>query len=112
MLEHIKKLIQYREMLIVLVQKELKTRYKGSVLGFVWNILNPLFMMLVYVVVFRFLNRGMEHYPIFLLCGLIPWTWHANALFSGTTSITFNANLINKIYFPIEILPLVMVFAN
>src|SRR5208283_2936555 len=114
MLEHIKKLIQYREMLFVLVQKELKTRYKGSVLGFVWNILNPLFMMLVYVVVFHFISRGggLKNYAIFLLCGLLPWTWHANALFSGTTSITLNANLINKIYFPSEILPLVMVFAN
>lgn len=114
MLENIKKVIQYREMLIVLVQKELKTRYKGSVLGFVWNILNPLLMMMVYVVVFRFINRGagVQHYSIFLLCGLLPWTWHANALFSGTTSITLNANLINKIYFPSEILPLVMVFAN
>ena len=113
MLEQLRKVIQYREMLIVLVQKELKTRYKGSVLGFFWNILNPLFMMIVYAVVFHFVSRGgMTNYPIYLLCGLIPWTWHANAVSMGTTTIALNGPLINKIYFPTEILPFVMVCAN
>ena len=104
---------RYRELLGGLVRKELKVRYKGSVLGFVWSLLNPLLYLVVYWVVFEvILQTGIKNFPIWLLSGLLPWTLFASALQSATVSITTNGTLVKKVYFPREVLPLSAVGAS
>lgn len=97
---------KYRELLNELTMREIKQRYKQSVLGYAWVILNPFFTMLVMAFVFsiimRIPNLGVP-YPIFLYAGLLPWTLFSNSLVSSTNSLVGNAGLITKIYFPREI---------
>lgn len=110
----VKDIYQYRALVWALVQRHLATRYRGSVLGFLWSILNPLFLMLVYLLVFRYYMRAanVEHYPIFLFCGLLPWAWTSSALMEGTTSIVSSGHLITKSMFPAELLPVVSVITT
>lgn len=97
---------QYRELLAELTQREIKQRYKQSVLGYAWVILNPLFQMLVMAFVFSKIMRmpplGVP-YSVYLYAGLLPWTLFANSLTSAVNSLVGNAGLITKIYFPREI---------
>jgi ABC-type polysaccharide/polyol phosphate export permease len=111
---HFQELLRYRELVRNLVASELKARYKNSVLGFVWSLLNPLAMMLVFTVVFGVLwpNQQMDKYPIFLLCGLLPWNYFSASVTSSITSVVGNGNLIKKVYFPREVLPIVAVLAQ
>jgi ABC-type polysaccharide/polyol phosphate export permease len=98
-----------------LVAKELKIRYKRSVLGFAWFLLKPLFSMLVFSIVFtRILRFGgaIEHYALFLLCGLLPWNFFSASLSSSTGSLLDNQKLIQSIYFPRISLPIASVLAN
>jgi len=96
------------------VVRELKARYKNSVLGFFWSLLNPLGMMLVFMVVFGVFmpNNDLEHYPIFLLCGLLPWNCFQVSLMSSINTIIGNSNLVQKAYFPREVLPIAAVLAQ
>jgi ABC-2 type transport system permease protein len=113
MLENIKKLFSYRELLYNLTKKELKVKYRGSVLGFFWSLLNPILTMLVYSFVFSIvLQSGIKEFAIFLICALLPFNFLSNSVNYGAGSIIGNSNLINKIYFPREIIPLSVVFAN
>jgi ABC-2 type transport system permease protein len=113
MLENVKKLFSYRELLFSLTKKELKVKYRGSVLGFFWSLLNPILTMLVYSFVFSVVLRaGIEEFAIFLICALLPFNFLSNSVNYGAGSIIGNSNLINKIYFPREIIPLSVVFAN
>lgn len=108
-------LFHYRELVRNLVVSELKARYKASVLGFVWSLLNPLGMMLVFTVVFSFLltdNKRIEKYPLFLLCGLLPWNYFSAAVMSSVNSVVAHANLVKKVYFPREVLPIASVLAQ
>ena len=107
-------LYQARELIYNLVQRELKARYKNSVLGFVWSLLNPLGMMVVFTIVFSVLmpNNSVPNYPIFLLCGLLPWNFFSASIMTGTNSIVANGNLVKKVYFPREVLPIATVLAN
>ncbi len=107
-------LYRYRELIRNLVVSDLKARYKNSMLGFVWTLLNPLAMMLVFTVVFSFLspNQQIEKYPLFLLCGLLPWNFFADSLGASVNSLVGNANLIKKVYFPREVLPIASVLAQ
>uniref|UniRef100_A0A540VHM7 Transport permease protein n=2 Tax=Litorilinea aerophila TaxID=1204385 RepID=A0A540VHM7_9CHLR len=107
-------LYHYRELIRNLVISELKARYKNSVLGFIWSLLNPLGMMLVFTVVFGVLwpNGQIEKYPIFLLCGLLPWNYFAASINSSMHSIVGNGQLIKKVYFPREVLPIATVLAQ
>ncbi len=107
-------LYRYRELIRNLVVSDLKARYKNSVLGFVWTLLNPLAMMLVFTVVFSFLspNQQIEKYPLFLLCGLLPWNFFADSMGASVNSLVGNANLIKKVYFPREVLPIASVLAQ
>lgn len=110
-------MIRHRELLVTLAAKEFKVRYKNAVLGFLWTILNPLLLMLVLSMVFRVFNPRWEYtqeYPFsaFLLCALIPWTFMAHSLSRSTGSLVDNASLIQKVYFPREIIPLSSVLAN
>ena len=106
-------LIAYRELLINLVVRDVKTRYKNSVLGFVWSLLSPLAMMVVFTVVFGVLypNNKIQNFPIFLLSGLLPWNFFSTALLAGSNSVVTNSNLVKKVYFPREILPISTVLA-
>ena len=107
-------LYQARELIYNLVQRDLKARYKNSVLGFVWSLLNPLGMMVVFTIVFSVLmpNNSVPNYPIFLLCGLLPWNFFSASIMTGTNSIVANGNLVKKVYFPREVLPIATVLAN
>lgn len=107
-------LYRYRGLIYNLVLRELKARYKNSVLGFVWSLLNPLAMMIVFTIVFGVLwpNGSIEKYPLFLLCGLLPWNFFSNSVMGSINSIVDNGNLVKKVYFPRETLPIATVLAN
>ena len=112
-LKKIKTLLTYRVLISTLVLKELKTRYRGSVLGFLWSFLNPLLFMLVYILVFSvYMRINVDNYALFLFCGLLPWIWFSQSLLNATSSIVSGGALIKKVVFPIEILPIVSVFTN
>lgn len=103
----------YREMFHALVSREIRARYKGSFLGFFWSLLNPLLMMVVYSIVFAQVIRvQVPHYSLYLLSGILPWTWFTTSVTNAAVSVIGNANLIKKVYFPSEILPLVSVSSN
>ncbi|RRR72205.1 MAG: ABC transporter permease [Candidatus Viridilinea halotolerans] len=100
----------YRELIRNLILRDLRTRYKGSALGYLWTQLAPLGMMLVYVTVFSFLlPSGIAMFPVFIIVALLPWNFTAEAIMGGTRSIIDNAALIKKVYFPREVLPIVTV---
>lgn len=107
--------IKYRELLSELTMREIKQRYKQSILGYAWVILNPFFQMLVMAFVFNIImripNLGVP-YPIFLYAGLLPWTLFANSLAGATNSLVSNADLITKIYFPREIFVISTIMAK
>lgn len=103
----IKELYQYRQMIASLIKKELRGRYKGSVLGFFWTFLNPLLQLAVYTLVFTvFFPSNIEKYYIFLFVGLIPWLFFNTSLAGGAASVVSQENLIKKIYFPRLVLPI------
>lgn len=115
MLKDIKRVFEYREMLKNNVRKELRARYKGSVLGFFWTFLNPLLQLVVYSIVFSTVMKVKVpnyNYTIFLFVGLVPWNFLAASVQQSTTVITANSNLIKKIYFPRIILPLTITMTN
>lgn len=107
MLKSIIELINYREMVVNLIRRELRGRYKASVLGFLWTFLNPLFQILIYTIVFSFiLQSGIDHFSIFLFVGLIPWNFFSASVASGASCVVNQENLIKKIYFPRIVLPI------
>jgi ABC-2 type transport system permease protein len=100
-------LLAYGELLANFVARDLKTKYRGSVLGIFWSLLNPLLLMLIYTVVFSVIVRvNIQPYPVFLLAGLVPWNAFAQTLTSATVSVPQSANIVRKVHFPLEILPL------
>lgn len=107
MISRVKEIYNYREMIFSLIKRELRGKYKASVLGFVWTFLNPLFQMLVYTIVFSFIMRsGIEHFAIFLFVGLIPWNFFGVSVANGASCVVSQENLIKKIYFPRIVLPI------
>lgn len=103
-----KELYHYREFLKTNIKKEIRGKYKASFLGVLWSFINPLLQVVVYAIVFPYIMRGqtIPNYLLFIICGIIPWTWFTMSLLTGTTCITANSNLIKKVYFPREILPI------
>jgi ABC-2 type transport system permease protein len=102
----------FRELLVSLVRKELRIKYKNSVLGFVWSLLNPALYLVIYYIVFqKILKNNVPLFAIFLLCGLLVWNFFSNALSSATTTIINNAGIVKKVAFPREILALASVGA-
>jgi len=78
---------RHRSLVVALLVRQLQARYRGSILGFVWTFLNPLLLMAVYALVFRFFMRlAVPNYALFLLAGLLPWTWFSSSLGEGTNS--------------------------
>ena len=103
---------RYRELLGNLVRKELKVKYKDSILGFLWTLLNPALQLIVYSFAFGVLFKSpIPLFAIFFICGLLPWTFFTSALTSGSSSVVANAQLVNKVWFPREILPLASIGA-
>src|SRR3990167_418180 len=112
-MEKIKEIYSYREVVRNFVARDLKTRYKGSGLGFFWSFLNPLLNMAVLAIVFSFvIKAGVSHFPIFLLIGILAWQFLASSLQMSSRSIIDNGGLIKKIYLAREIFPLSVVIGN
>jgi lipopolysaccharide transport system permease protein len=117
-LAHLTELLRYKDLIRNLVVRDLKVRYKNSVLGVLWSWLNPLFMMAVYTVVFTVMqpngNSGISarQFPAFVLCALLPWNFFSSAVTQSVNVIIENANLVKKVYFPREILPLSVVLSS
>ena len=101
-------------LIFALVSRHLRSRYRGSVLGFVWSFLNPLCLIAVYTLVFRNYIRfeTADSYPLFLLTGLLPWIWFNSGIIEATASISSGGNLITKAMFPPQILPTVSALTN
>lgn len=101
-----KDIYDYRELLKTNVKKDIRGKYKGSFLGILWSFINPLLQVVVYWIVFPYLMRGAggDNYLIYLITGLIPWTFFLTTVSGGTTAIKSNAGIIKKVYFPREIL--------
>lgn len=117
MLSNLRQLFRYRGLIQTLVTRELKARYRGSVLGFFWSFVNPLLLLTVYTIVFSVVLPGfrgidVEPYALFLFCGLLPWTWFSSGLLEASNSLIAGGNLIKKVLFPAEILPIVAVLSN
>ena len=116
MLHNLTRLLRYRGLIQSLVSRELKARYRGSVLGFFWSFINPLLLLLIYSFVFETIMpakwEGLEHYELFLFCGILPWTWFSSSLLESSGVLISGGNLIKKVLFPAEILPIVTVLAN
>jgi ABC-2 type transport system permease protein len=111
--QHLVQLWAYRELLGNLVRKELKVKYKGSALGFVWSLLNPMMYLVIFYIAFQVILRAqIPSFPIFLLSGLLAWNFFSIASAAAVGSISGAASLVNKVYFPREILPLAGVGAN
>lgn len=103
----------YRELLKNLILKDLKIRYGGSLLGFAWSLLHPLAMIVVYSVALKFILRiQLEKYTLFLITGILPWIFFSSSVNASTSAIISDANLVKKIRFPREILPLATVQFN
>ena len=111
-----RRILRYRSLLRVLTVREVKGRYRGSALGVLWTLMNPLLLMLVYTFVFTQVFKprveGGSPYPLFLISGLFPWIWISTSVLEGTTSILSNSGLIQRSVFPAELLPLVPVLTN
>jgi ABC-type polysaccharide/polyol phosphate export permease len=109
-------LTRYRGLIQSLVARELKARYRGSVLGFFWSFVNPLLLLSIYTFVFTTILRNedtkLHPYALFMFCGLLPWTWFSSSLNEAAGSLISGANLIRKVLFPAEVLPIVSVMAN
>jgi ABC-2 type transport system permease protein len=113
MIKKIKGIWEFKYLIYNLVLRDLKVKYKGSTLGFLWSLLNPLLMLVVYTVAFEYvLKIKVANFPVFLFSALMPWMFLTAALSMGAVSITDNGSLVKKVYFPREVLPLSVVLVN
>lgn len=123
MLNKLKELYKHRQLIMTLVSRELKARYRGTVFGFVWSFLNPLLLLTVYSIVFGIILPGSSgrvenaelvgiDYAIFLFTGLLPWLWFNSSVLENANVLFIHGNLIKKIQFPVEVLPIMVVFTN
>jgi lipopolysaccharide transport system permease protein len=116
-LANLRQVFRYRALISSLVARELKARYRGSVLGFLWTFANPLLLLGIYTFVFTVVMPGargarLEPYALFLLCGILPWTWFQTSILESCTVLVAGGNLIRKVLFPAEILPIVTVLTG
>lgn len=109
----LREIYDYRELLKTNVKKDIRGRYKASVLGVLWSFINPLLQVLVYAIVFPYLMKGAaDHYVVYLVTGIIPWTFFQTVVNQSTTCIKSNSGIIKKVYFPRIILPLSAFFSG
>lgn len=109
MLADLKELLRYRELTFALAMREVRVRYKHALLGIAWAVIMPLALMAVFTTVFSrvaSVQTGSVPYALFAYVGLVPWQLHANIINSGARSLSDNSNLVTKVYFPREVLPL------
>jgi lipopolysaccharide transport system permease protein len=110
----IRDLIHYRDLLVTLTIHRVKVRYKQSMLGIAWAVLQPLLLMLVYTIIFSVVTKMPSEgapYAVFVYAALLPWTFFSTSITTASTSLVAHNNLITKVYFPREILPLTYVLA-
>ncbi len=117
MFSSLAKLGRYRALIQTLVVRDLKARYRGSVLGFFWSFFNPALLLFIYTFVFTKVlpsahPAGMEPFALFMFCGILPWTWFSSSLLESSNTLIAGGNLIKKVLFPAEVLPIVTVLAN
>lgn len=113
MREELQELWQHRELLLLFVQRDLKVRYKNSILGFGWSLLNPLVQVLTIAIMLQFLLRNrVPSYHAYLFCATLPWLFFSTSIMDSTNSLLAYYNILRKTYFPREILPLATVIAN
>lgn len=114
MFANLHRLLGYRALIQSLVARDLKARYRGSSLGFLWSFLNPLLLLLVYTFVFTVMPgvKSTSSNAVFMFCGLLPWSWFSSSLLESSSVLVFGGNLIRKVLFPAEVLPLVTVIAG
>ncbi|MDD8014072.1 MAG: ABC transporter permease [Acidobacteriota bacterium] len=111
---------KYRVLIQNLVSRELKARYRGTVLGYLWSLFNPLLLMVIYTIVFGFIigprdpafNNSPVLYALFLFCGVLPWSWFTSSSIESANVLMIQGNLIKKVLFPAEVLPVVVVTSN
>lgn len=103
----------YRDMISSLIRRELRGKYKGSILGFLWTFINPLCQIIVYTIVFSMIFRsGMDKFYVYIIAGMIPWMFFDLSMRIGSGCIRYQGDMIKKIYFPREALPIASVTAN
>src|SRR5680860_867696 len=114
-MRYLKEVLDSRELLANLTLREIRGQYKRTIFGQLWSLVNPLASMLVYTLVFAFILRvtpppgdpsGLNIFPVWLLCGLLPWSFFANVVQQGMGSILGNVGLVQKVYFSRIVLPL------
>ncbi len=110
---HFRELYRYRALILALVGRDVKARYRGAVLGFLWTILNPLTLMAVYTLIFStYMRVAIPSYAIFLLSALLPWTWFSTSVSQGSVAILSGGALLKKVFFPPQVLPATVVLSN
>lgn len=110
---HLLEIIRYRDMVKSLVKRDLRGKYKGSVLGFLWTFINPLCQIIVYTIVFSVIVKtDLDKFYVYMISGMIPWLFFDMSMRQGTGCIRYQGELVKKIYFPREVLPLACVTSN
>ncbi len=110
---HLKEIFEYRDMVNSLVRRDLRGKYKGSVLGFLWTFINPLCQIVVYTIVFSIIIRSeLEQFYVYMITGMVPWLFFDMALRQGTGCVRYQGEMVKKIYFPREILQIACVTSN
>lgn len=117
MLRQIQDLLRHRALIQSLVSRDLKARYRGSILGFVWSFINPILLLFTYWLAFTYMFPGVrtktiEPFFLFIFCGILPWTWFSASAAEASGVLISSGNLIKKVLFPAEVLPTVAVVAN
>jgi lipopolysaccharide transport system permease protein len=117
LIQNLRGLFRYRGLVQTLVARDLKARYRGSVLGFFWSFFNPLLLLMVYSFVFTTVlpsthTADLQPYALFMFCGILPWTWFSSSVLESSNVLIAGGNLIKKVLFPAEVLPIVTVLAN
>ncbi len=113
MIRNLRELYQYRALLWSLTLRELKARYRASVLGFLWTFLNPTLQMGVYSLIFGLIiQQEIPHYPFFIFVGMLPWIFFSSSVMAGASAISDRRDLLTKVRFPAQVLPATVVASN
>ncbi len=113
MIRNLRELYQYRALLWALTVRELRARYRASVLGFLWTFLNPTLSMAVYVLVFGWLMESeTPRFPYYVFSGLLPWIYFSSSVGAGTSAVSERRDLLTKVRFPAQVLPATVVLTN
>jgi lipopolysaccharide transport system permease protein len=118
MIKELRNILRYRQLIFTLTSRDLKARYRGSMLGFFWSLANPLLLLGVYTFVFTVVfehgryGGSPDPFALFLFTGILPWSFFAGAVLESTGAITGNAGLVKKVMFPAEAMPIVVVLSH